>query len=141
MKKLKCHKCGKEFLRPLDHNGYRKRLNGHIKNYCSYSCYLKGGETVNVTLINVLCEKVKAKELLEQEIADIKKEIEKELPEEGFKNDQVTISHKKASETVSVDLKAFEKKEPELYKELLADYTKVTKRSASVSYTFKKEKE
>ena len=138
---LKCHRCGKEFLRPLGGNGYTLNLNGHIKQYCSYSCYLKGGETVNVTLVNVLCEKVKAKELLEQEIAELKKEIERELPAEGFKNDQVTISRKAASESVSIDYKAFEKAEPEYYEELLADYKKVTKRKASVCYTFKKDKE
>lgn len=138
---LKCHRCGREFERPLGGNGYRKNINGHVKNYCSYSCYLKGGETVNVTLVNVLCEKVKQKEQLEKEIAELKVAIEAELPEEGFKNEQVTISRKKGSETVSIDYKAFEKKEPELYEELLADYKKVKIVKPSVSYTFKKEKE
>lgn len=94
---------------------------------------------MNVTLITILVEKVRAKEQLENEIAAIKEQIEKELPEEGFKNDQVTISRKKASESVSIDLKKFAEKEPDYYEELLADYKKVTKRPASVSYTFKKE--
>lgn len=94
---------------------------------------------MNVTLIDVLCEKVKAKEVLEQEIAALKVAIEAELPEEGFKNDQVTISRKKGSTKVSIDYKAFEKKEPELYNDLLKDYKKVTETKPSVSYTFKKE--
>lgn len=138
---MRCHRCGKEFLKPLEHNAYRLRLNNKIKNYCSYSCYVKGGETVNVTLVNVLVEKVRAKEQLEQEIAELKVAIEAELPEEGFKNDQVTISRKKGSTKVSIDYKAFEKKEPELYNDLLKDYKKVTETKPSVSYTFKKDKE
>lgn len=96
---------------------------------------------MNETLINILVEKVRAKEKLEQEIAEIKAAIEVDLPEEGYKNEYVTISRKKGSESVSIDYKAFEKAEPKLYEELLADYKKVTKRPASVSYTFKKEKE
>lgn len=96
---------------------------------------------MNETLITILVEKVRAKEQLENEIAAIKEQIEKVLPEEGYKNDQVTISRKKGSESVSIDYKAFEKKEPQLYEELLADYRKVTVRNASVSYSFKKEKE
>lgn len=96
---------------------------------------------MNETLITILVEKVRAKEQLENEIAAIKEQIEKELPEEGYKNDQVTISRKKGSESVSIDYKAFEKAEPKLYEELLADYKKVTVRKDSVSYTFKKEKE
>lgn len=94
---------------------------------------------MNVTLIDVLVEKVKAKEVLEQEIAALKVAIEAELPEEGFKNDQVTISRKKASKSVSVDLKALQKAEPDCYEGLLADYPKVTEKAASVSYTFKKD--
>ena len=96
---------------------------------------------MNETLINILVEKVRAKEQLENEIAAIKEQIEAHLPDEGFKNDYVTISRKKASSKVSIDYKAFEKKEPELYNDLLKDYKKVTETKASVSYTFKKEKE
>lgn len=135
-----CHRCGKEFLRPLDRNGYRRRINGFYKNYCSYSCYRKGGETVNVTLVNILVEKVRAKEVLEQEIAELKKEIERELPAEGFKNDQVTISRKKASKSISIDLKKLQAAEPDCYEGLINDYPKITEKAASVSYTFKKDK-
>lgn len=94
---------------------------------------------MNETLINILVEKVRAKEKLEQEIADIKAEIEAQLPDDGFKNDQVTISRKKASKSVSVDLAALKKAEPDCYDGLIADYPKVTERAASVSYSFKKE--
>ena len=96
---------------------------------------------MNETLINILVEKNRAKEKLEQEIAEIKQAIEAELPKEGFKNDYVTISHKKASKSVSVDLAALKKAEPDCYEGLIADYPKVKETKASVSYTFKKEKE
>ena len=49
-----------------------------------------------------------------------------------FKNDYVTISVVKGSTSVSIDLKALEKKEPELYAELLADYPKETVKKDSV---------
>ena len=96
---------------------------------------------MNETLINVLYEKVKAKKQLEQEISDIKATIEADLPEEGFKNDSVTISRKKGSESLTIDLDKFMEQEPTLYGELLADYGKKKITKASVSYTFKKEKE
>lgn len=94
---------------------------------------------MNETLITLLVEKVRAKEQLENEIAEIKELIEAQLPEEGYKNDYVTISRRKGSESVSIDLKAFEKAEPQYYKELLADYCKVKITNPSVSYSFKKE--
>ena len=96
---------------------------------------------MNETLISVLIEKVKAKEAIEKEIADIKAAIEAELPEEGFKNELVTIVRRKPSESTSIDLKALEKNEPQLYEDLVRDYTKVTKKPGSISYNFKKDKE
>ena len=98
---------------------------------------------MNETLLNVLVEKLRAKEVLEKEIAELKLALEQELPDEGFKNDLITISRSKASESTSIDLKALEKAEPVLYADLLKDYTKVTKRSGSVSYKLnnKKDKE
>ena len=95
---------------------------------------------MNVTLVNILVEKVRAKEVLEQEIAELKKEIERELPAEGFKNDQVTISRKKASKSISIDLKKLQAAEPDCYEGLINDYPKITEKAASVSYTFKKDK-
>ena len=50
----------------------------------------------------------------------------------SFKNDYVTISLVKGSTSVSIDLKSLEKKEPELYAELLADYPKETVKKDSV---------
>ena len=49
----------------------------------------------------------------------------------------VTVSYTSASETTSIDLKQLEEKEPELFNDLVKDYSKVTKRKASYSYRFK----
>lgn len=49
-----------------------------------------------------------------------------------FKNEYVTISVVKGSTTVSVDLKALEKNEPQLYADLLKDYPKETVKKDSV---------
>lgn len=49
-----------------------------------------------------------------------------------FKNDYVTISLVKGSTTISIDLKALEKKEPELYADLLKDYPKETVKKDSI---------
>ena len=72
-------------------------------------------------------------------LAEIEKnaraELQKVMEEFGitqFKNDYVTISVVKGSTTVNVDLKALEKNEPQLYKDLLKDYPKETVKKDSV---------
>lgn len=55
----------------------------------------------------------------------------------SLENDIVKLTVTKASESVSIDLKALQKEEPKLYDELLGDYPKVTKRSESLRVTFK----
>lgn len=72
-------------------------------------------------------------------LADLEKiarnELQAVMEEFGitqFKNDYVTISLVKGSTTISLDLKALEKKEPELYADLLKDYPKETIKKDSV---------
>lgn len=78
------------------------------------------------------------KKSIDERISKIKETLEKDyLTTEGYKNDIVTISYISASETTSIDLKQLEEKEPELFNDLVKDYTKVTKRKASHSYRFK----
>lgn len=96
---------------------------------------------MNKALINILVEKLIKRDALDKEIAELKTAIEAELGDEGFKDEAITISRSKASESTSIDLKALEKAEPELYADLLKDYIKVTKRSGSVSYKLNKSKE
>ena len=50
----------------------------------------------------------------------------------SFKNDYVTISNVGPSESVSVDLKKLQEKEPECYQGLIEDYPKVTKKAGYV---------
>ena len=74
----------------------------------------------------------------DEQISSIKKALEEEyLDENGYKDDDVTISYTKESTSVSINLSALEKKEPELYNELLSDYKKETTRKGSFTYRFK----
>lgn len=78
------------------------------------------------------------KKSIEEKATKIKETLEEQyLTTEGYKNDYVTVSYTKASETTSIDLKQLEEKEPDLFNDLVKDYTKVTKRKASFSYRFK----
>ena len=64
-----------------------------------------------------------------------REELQKVMNEYGitqFKNEYVTISTVKGSTTVNVDLKELEKKEPELYADLLKDYPKTTVKKDTV---------
>lgn len=47
-------------------------------------------------------------------------------------NEYCKISRVEASESKSIDLKAVQKEEPELYTDLLKDYPKISKRKASI---------
>ncbi len=81
----------------------------------------------------------KKKELEEKE-KSIKEKIKAAMNEYGvksFKNDLITISNVEGSESVSIDLKELQKKEPKLYKELLEDYPKVSKKAGYVRFMVK----
>ncbi len=72
-------------------------------------------------------------------LADLEKiareNLQKIMAEFGidqFKNDYVTISTVKGSTSISIDLKALEKNEPQLYADLLKDYPKETVKKDSV---------
>lgn len=53
----------------------------------------------------------------------------------SFKNEYITISYVPESKSESIDLKALQAHEPELYAELLEDYKKVTKRKGYVRFS------
>lgn len=86
--------------------------------------------------IEELKDIINQKKVLEEREKFLKSQIEEEVGEDGYKDDDVTISYKQASETTSIDLKKLEEREPELYYDLLKDYKKVTSRKASFSYRF-----
>lgn len=82
----------------------------------------------------------KEKERLEDEEKKLKKSIEdlfNEYDLKSFKNDYFSISRVGESESVSIDLKALEKKENKLYEELVNDYPKITKRKAYIRISLK----
>lgn len=69
-----------------------------------------------------------------------KEKILQEMLKAGVKsidNDFIKVMVTNPSEVISVDLKAFQKKEPVAYAELLEDYPKVTRRSESLRITIK----
>ena len=63
------------------------------------------------------------------------KMLENEI--KSIDNDFIKVVVTNPSESVSIDLKAFQKNEPVAYAELLEDYPKVTKRSESLRITIK----
>lgn len=70
-----------------------------------------------------------------------KEQLLKQMEKYGVKsidNNVVKITKIEPSESVSVDLKTFQKKEPVNYAQLLEDYPKVTKRKTSIRITVKK---
>nr|DAX68297.1 MAG TPA: hypothetical protein [Caudoviricetes sp.] len=96
---------------------------------------------------NKYLEDFKQLRLLEEEKKNLeylskqtKEKILQEMLKAGVKsidNDFIKIMVTNPSESVSVDLKEFQKKEPVAYAELLEDYPKVTKRSESLRITLK----
>ena len=85
--------------------------------------------------LNALKQKIKE---LEKQEDEIKKGIQDAMEHYGvksFKNEYITISYVPESTSESIDLKALQANEPELYEELLADYKKVTTRKGYVRFT------
>ena len=92
-------------------------------------------------LIQELLELEKEKELVEADIDAVKAKIEAELePGEGYKDDNITISYYPPTTSVSIDMTALKKKEPELYEELRNDYKKTSNSKGYYRYNIKKEK-
>lgn len=71
----------------------------------------------------------------------LKNELQEAMQKHDIKsidNDYLKITRVNASESTSLDLKAFQKEEPVEYAQLLEDYPKVTKRKESIRITVKK---
>lgn len=80
------------------------------------------------------------KKKLDELSKEAKSKLLDAMLEAGIKsidNDFIKVMVTNPSESVSVDLKTFQKKEPVAYAELLEDYPKVTKRSESLRITLK----
>ena len=92
-------------------------------------------ENKALTYMKNLSELKKEQDRLAEIEKSVRADLQAVMDEFGitqFKNDYVTISLVKGSTSVSIDLKALEKAEPELYAELLADYPKETVKKDSV---------
>lgn len=99
---------------------------------------LKRFEEKNLAVFKQLAElKAQIKEL-ERQQEDVKAGILEAMEHYGvksFKNEYITISYVPDSETESIDLKALQAQEPDLYDELLNDYRKITKRKGYVRFS------
>lgn len=87
-----------------------------------------------------LSELKKEQDRLAEIEKNVKAQIEKAMDENNIlsvKNEFVTISRVAASESKSIDLKALEAKEPQLYIDLLKDYPKVTSKNAYIRIVVK----
>lgn len=92
-------------------------------------------ESKALTYMKNLSELKKEQDRLAELEKTARSQLQSVLDEYGitqFKNDYVTISLVKGSTTTSIDLKSLEKKEPELYADLLKDYPKETVKKDSI---------
>ncbi len=95
-----------------------------------------------LSVMKSLSETVKAKKKLEEDEKKVKKQLEQVMDEYGIKsidNQYLKIIRVAGSEgKTTIDLDAMEKKEPDLFKELLADYPKTTgAKKASIRFDVK----
>ena len=99
---------------------------------------LKRFEERNLAVFKQLADlKAQIKEL-ERQQEDVKAGILEAMEHYGvtsFKNEYITITYVPDSETESIDLKALQAQEPDLYDELLNDYRKITKRKGYVRFS------
>lgn len=84
----------------------------------------------------------KQKKDIEEQEKQLKKNLEKAFEEYGIKsldNDYIKITRVAAGkDSITIDLKAFEKQEPETFKEILEDYPKIVKgKAAYIRFTVK----
>lgn len=97
-------------------------------------------EKQNLAVFKQLADFKKKQEEMKKQEDELKAQLEKSMDEydiKSFKNDYITISYVEGSISETIDLKALENKEPELYKDLLKDYKKVTSKKPYVRFTVK----
>lgn len=97
-------------------------------------------EKNHLAIFKALRDLKKQKEELERQEEVAKGMLAEGMEQYGiksFKNEYITISYVEATSSETIDLKKMEEKEPELYKELLNDYKKVTNKKAYVRFTVK----
>lgn len=99
---------------------------------------LKRFEEKNISVFKQLGALKQQIKELERQQDELKKGIQDAMEHYGvqsFKNEYITISYVPESTSESIDLKALQANEPELYEELLTDYKKVTTRKGYVRFS------
>ena len=99
---------------------------------------LKRFEEKNLVVFQQMAELKKQIKTLEDQQEKLKKGVLEAMEHYGvtsFKNDYITISYVAGSINQTIDLKALQANEPELYEELLADYPKITEKKGYVRFT------
>lgn len=97
-------------------------------------------EQQHLVVIQNLVTMVNTKKEIEDQEKKIKAQLEKLMDEYGIKsldNDLIKITRVAESSSTSIDLKALEAKEPDLHKELMDDYPKITTRKAYLTFKVK----
>lgn len=99
---------------------------------------LKRFEEKNLAAFKALADLKAQIKALEDQQEKVKQGIQNAMEHYGvtqFKNEYVTISYVPESQSETIDLKALQAQEPDLYAELLEDYRKVTKRKGYVRFS------
>lgn len=97
-------------------------------------------ENAGMQAMRDLAQVLKAKKDIEAQEKAFKAQLLELMEQYNVKsvdNEYVKITYIAPSESVALDTKALESKEPKLYGELMEDYPKTTKRAASIRITVK----
>jgi hypothetical protein len=101
---------------------------------------VKAFEQNYLTVFKEMAENKKLMKQCEEKEIKIKEKLETAMKEIGIKsidNQYLKIVYVPESHSISIDLKNLEKKEPDLYEELVTDYPKESNRKGYLRFTVK----